>query len=92
MCLGVPGQVMSIERDPFGMPTGQVSFGGIHKQVCLAYTPEVRVGEYVIVHVGFAISRLNEAEARKVFDLLREMDELGELAVSQSGEETGGVP
>ncbi len=86
MCLGVPGQVMKIEQDPLGMTMGEVSFAGIRKQVCLAYTPEVEVGDYVVVHVGFAISRIDEEEAEQVFRFLEEMDELGELDIPQPGE------
>jgi hydrogenase expression/formation protein HypC len=62
---------------------GKVSFGGVTKRVCLAYTPEAEVGDYVVVHVGFAISRIDEAEARKVFETLRELGELAELEVPQ---------
>ena len=87
MCLGVPGKVLSIADDPFGMPMGKVSFAGITKEVCMAYTPEAEVGDYVVVHVGFAISKIDEAEAVKVFEYLKEMDELGELDVPQPGEE-----
>lgn len=83
MCLGVPGRVLSIEPDALGMNMGKVSFGGITKQVCLAYVPEVEVGEYVVVHVGFAISKIDEEEARRVFELLDEMGELAELDVPQ---------
>ena len=79
MCLGVPGKVVSIEPDAFGVKMGTVSFGGIRKQVCLAYLPEVEVDEYVIVHVGFAISKIDEKEAQEVFEILRKMDELNEL-------------
>lgn len=86
MCLGVPGQILEIREDPTGMHMARVSFGGIVKEVCLAYTPEVEVGDYVVVHVGFAISTIDEAEAHKVFDFLEEMGELGELDVSQPGE------
>ncbi len=86
MCLGVPGKVIEIRPDPTGMHMGRVSFGGIVKEVCLAYTPEAAVGDYVIVHVGFAISRIDEEEARKVFEVLREMGELAELEVPQPGE------
>lgn len=71
MCLGVPGEVVEIGAE--GM--GRVRFGGIVKDVCLSFVPEARVGDYVIVHVGFALARLDEAEARKTLDLLREMDE-----------------
>jgi len=59
--------------------TGKVDFGGIIKEVSLAYVPEVKIGEYVIVHVGFALSKLDENEASKVFQYLKEMDELSEL-------------
>jgi hydrogenase expression/formation protein HypC len=83
MCLGVPGKVVEILENPVGMTMGRVSFAGIVKEVCLAYTPEAEVGDYVVVHVGFAISVIDEAEANKVFEYLREMDELGELDVPQ---------
>jgi hydrogenase expression/formation protein HypC len=83
MCLGVPGKVLSIEPDLLGMNMGKVSFGGITKQVCLAYVPDVEIGEYVVVHVGFAISKIDEEEARRVFELLHEMGELAELEVPQ---------
>lgn len=83
MCLGVPGRVVSIEPNPLGMTMGRVSFGGIVKEVCLAYTPEVKVGDYVIVHVGFAISQVDEAEAQEVFRLLEQMGELDELQIPQ---------
>jgi hydrogenase expression/formation protein HypC len=76
MCLGVPGKVLEIEPNSLGMTMGKVSFGGIAKEVCLAYVPEAQVGDYVIVHAGFAISRLDEAEAMEVFDLLSQMEEL----------------
>jgi hydrogenase expression/formation protein HypC len=83
MCLGVPGRVTRIEENALGLTMGSVDFAGIRKEVCLAYVPEVKVGEYVIVHVGFAISRVDEAEAAKVFALLEEMGELGELDIPQ---------
>ena len=86
MCLGVPGQVLAIEEDPLGMNMAEVSFAGIKKRVCLAYTPEAEVGDYVVVHVGFAISKIDEEEAHKVFQYLKEMDELGELDVPQPGD------
>ena len=90
MCLGVPGQVISIQEDPLGMNMGEVSFAGIRKKVCLAYTPEARVGDYVVVHVGFAISRIDEEEAHQVFQYLKEMDELAELDVPQPSDEPPG--
>jgi len=83
MCLGVPGQVVEVTTDELGMNMGKVSFGGIVKEVCLAYTSDVQIGEYVIVHVGFAISKIDEEEAGKVFELLRQMGDLEELDVPQ---------
>jgi hydrogenase expression/formation protein HypC len=76
MCLGVPGKVLEIEPNALGMAMGKVSFGGIAKEVCLAYVPEAEIGDYVIVHAGFAISRLDEAEAMEVFELLNQIEEL----------------
>ena len=92
MCLGVPGQVTEIHPDALGMTMGKVSFGGVTKRVCLAYTPEAEVGDYVVVHVGFAISRIDEAEAHKVFETLRELGELAELEIPQPGEKVGEGP
>lgn len=81
MCLAVPGKILSIEDgDPSGLGrTGRVSFGGIVKEVNLAYVPNAQIGDYVVVHVGFALDIVDEAEARKVFEYLEQMDELGEL-------------
>lgn len=79
MCLAVPGKILRIEENPLGMTMGTVSFGGINKEVCLAYVPEARVGDYVIVHVGFALNTVDEREAQEVFKTLREMGELAEL-------------
>ncbi|HEU0243528.1 MAG TPA: HypC/HybG/HupF family hydrogenase formation chaperone [Candidatus Limnocylindrales bacterium] len=72
MCLGIPGKVIDI-RDEAGLPMGRVDFGGVRKDACLAYLPETRVGDYVIVHVGFAISRLDEEEALRTLEILGEM-------------------
>ncbi|MER3544026.1 MAG: HypC/HybG/HupF family hydrogenase formation chaperone [Chloroflexota bacterium] len=79
MCLGVPGKVESIEEDATGVRMGKVNFMGVKKDICLAYVPEVQVGDYVIVHVGFAISKLDENEALEVFEYLRQMSSLSEL-------------
>ena len=79
MCLAVPGKIVSISgEDPLSR-TGKIDYGGILKEASLAYVPEAKAGDYVIVHVGFAISRVDEDEAQKVFEYLREMDELAEL-------------
>jgi hydrogenase expression/formation protein HypC len=74
MCLGVPGKVLEVNDDP--LRTARVEFGGIVKDVCLAYVPEAGPGDFVVVHVGFAISRIDEAEAAKVFEYLREIGDL----------------
>jgi hydrogenase expression/formation protein HypC len=79
MCLAVPGKILSLSGNEPLERMGRVSFGGIVKEVSLAYTPEANVGDYVIVHVGFAISRLDEAEAHRVFEYLRQIDELKEI-------------
>ena len=90
MCLAVPGKITSISgADPLSR-TGKIDFGGVLKEASLAYVPEAKVGDYVIVHVGFAISRLDEEEANKVFEYLREMEELSELG--DGGDGTGGSP
>jgi len=83
MCLGVPGRVTEITDNEIGMKMGKVDFGGISKEVCLAYVPEVRVGNYVIVHVGFAISILDEKEAKQIFDYLNQIDGLTESKEEQ---------
>jgi hydrogenase expression/formation protein HypC len=80
MCLAVPGQILTVAGEDPLTRTGKVSFGGILKQVNLAYVPEADVGDYVLVHVGFAISRVDEEEAQQVFKYLEQMDELAELA------------
>ena len=79
MCLAVPGQILSIAGDDPLTRVGRVSFGGIVKEASLACVPEARVGDYVLVHVGFAISKLDEDEARRVLAYLRDTDELAEL-------------
>ena len=80
MCLAVPGKILSIAGEDPLLRAGRVSFGGIVKEVNLAYTPEAAVGDYVVVHVGFALSIVDEAEAQEIFGYLKEMDELAELA------------
>ena len=72
MCLGIPGRVTDI-RDEAGLPMGRVDFGGVRKDACLAYLPETRVGDYVIVHVGFAISKLDEEAARRTLETYAEL-------------------
>lgn len=72
MCLGIPGKVTEI-RDEAGLAMGKVDFGGVRKDACLAYLPDIALGDYVIVHVGFAISKVDEAEALKTLEILDEM-------------------
>jgi hydrogenase expression/formation protein HypC len=84
MCLAIPGKIISTAGDEPLTRLGKVDFGGILKEVSLAYVPEAKVGDYVVVHVGFAISKVDETEANKVFEYLREMDELSELEENQN--------
>jgi hydrogenase expression/formation protein HypC len=88
MCLGVPGKVVRLESSAVDMPMGVVSFGGITREVCFAYTPEAVPGDWVLVHVGFAISRLDEEHALEVFRTLKELGELSELDVPQSAKDS----
>ena len=79
MCLGIPGRITEL-RDDRGLAMGTVDFGGVRREVCLAYVADqVGVGDYVIVHVGFAITRVDEEEARRTYEALREMSQLEEL-------------
>jgi hydrogenase expression/formation protein HypC len=83
MCLGIPGRIVDIRGDR-GLPMGTVDFGGVRREVCLAYVAdEVKPGDYVVVHVGFAISRVDEDEANRTYDMLREMSLLDELSAPQ---------
>ncbi len=80
MCLAIPGRLLSIEEGASAIErTGRVSFGGIVKKVNLAYVPDALVDDFVIVHVGFALSKVDSDEAERVFEHLREMDELAEI-------------
>jgi len=73
MCLGIPGKIVSIDESDSSLKSGTVSFGGIKKQIVLVYVPEANVDDYVIVHAGFAISKIDEKEAEKVFKYLDEI-------------------
>lgn len=85
MCLAVPGKIIDIlEDEHLGLRRGRVDFNGIRKVVCLDYTPEARVGDYVLVHVGFALTIVDEKEASRVFEALRELDQLDELKESMA--------
>lgn len=78
MCLAIPGKVVET-YDEHDVRMGKVEFGGVVKRVCLEHVPEATVDDYVLVHVGFALSRIDEAEARRVFEYLEQMDQLDEL-------------
>ena len=88
MCLGIPGRVTETHRE-HDVLMGRVDFGGVFKRVCLEHVPEVQIGEYVIVHVGFALARIDEAEAKQVFAFLEGMNELSELAMGEPHEIPG---
>lgn len=77
MCLGVPGKIVEM-YEAGGLPMGKVDFGGVSRETCLAYVPDLQVGDYTVVHVGFAISRLSEEEAQATLAILREMGGLEE--------------
>lgn len=79
MCLAVPGKILDIDGDDPLLRSGRVDFAGIQKRVNLSYVPDARVGDYVLVHVGFAISVVDEAEAAQVLEYLRQMGDLAEL-------------
>ncbi len=78
MCLAVPGKVLETYREA-DLLMGKIDFSGVAKRACLEFVPQVKVGEYVIVHAGFALSAIDEAEAMRIFDYLRQMKELDEL-------------
>jgi hydrogenase expression/formation protein HypC len=78
MCLAIPGKVVD-SFDKGGMRMAKVQFGGIVREACLEYVPDTKIGEYVLVHVGFAISKVDEEEAHRTYELLKEMDQLTEL-------------
>jgi hydrogenase expression/formation protein HypC len=88
MCLAIPGQVVD-SFEQHGMRMAKVQFGGIVREACLEYVPDTKIGEYVLVHVGFAISKVDEEEAQRTYQLLEEMDQLTELlapVVTERGE------
>lgn len=92
MCLGIPGKVVEVRLQD-DVPMGRVEFGGILKDICLAYTPEVRVGDYVLVHVGFAISVIDEAEANETMDYLREIEaEIEEMHQAEDAKPQAAAP
>jgi hydrogenase expression/formation protein HypC len=92
MCLAIPGKLIEITAHPSGIKMGKANFGGIVKQVCLEYTPEAKVDDYVLVHVGFALSTIDELEAARTYNLLKEMSQLQEIDVAEIREVMSGGP
>jgi hydrogenase expression/formation protein HypC len=94
MCLAIPGKVVEIQQDAAGVRMAKANFGGIVKQVCLEYTPDVDCGDYVLVHVGFALQKVDEADARRTYQALEELNQLTELEVQSeiSPHEARGAP
>jgi hydrogenase expression/formation protein HypC len=84
MCLAIPGKLIEVSEDAHGVRMGKANFGGIIKQVCLEYTPEANKGDYVLVHVGFALGKVDEEEAARTYKLLEEMEQLAELEVPEA--------
>ena len=82
MCLAIPGKLIEL-KEVQGIKMGKADFGGIIKQICLEYTPDARPGDYVLVHVGFALATIDEAEAARTYELLKELDQLSELDVPE---------
>jgi hydrogenase expression/formation protein HypC len=87
MCLGIPGQVLE-DFEVNGLRMAKVRFGGVVREACLEYVPEAKVGDYVVVHVGFAITHLNEEEALRTYRLLEEMGQLSELETPLADDES----
>lgn len=76
MCLGVPGKIIEIYQSG-GLPMGKIDFGGVTREACLAYVPEAKIGDYTIIHVGFALNLIEEEEALETLDLLRQIADIG---------------
>lgn len=89
MCLAIPGKVVETFTQE-GMTMARVQFGGVTRDACLNYVPETRIGDYVLVHVGFAISRVDEEEARRTYQALEELGQLSELDVPAVEDTPGG--
>lgn len=83
MCLGVPGQVVALNEPIDGLVMGKVSFGGVEREVCFGFSPEATVGDYVLVHVGFAITVLDESEAQRI---LEDFETLARIVAEQDAQ------
>jgi len=91
MCLGIPGEILEIREDN-GLRVGKVRFGGITREVCLEYVPEAQSGDFVVVHVGFAISRVDAEEAARTYQVLEELGQTAELDAGSVPEDGDEVP
>ncbi len=89
MCLAIPGKLIEL-KEVQGIKMGKANFGGIVKQICLEYTPEARIDDYILVHVGFALAIIDEAEAERTYELLKQLDQLSELDVPEFETQTVG--
>jgi len=92
MCLGIPGEILEAHAGPGGLRYGTVRFGGASRDVCLEYVPEAAVGDFVIVHVGLALSRISPEDAAETFRYLEEMQDLADLEGEQQAIERAEVP
>ncbi|HVO34189.1 MAG TPA: HypC/HybG/HupF family hydrogenase formation chaperone [Gemmatimonadales bacterium] len=92
MCLGVPGEILACHPGPGGLRYGTVRFGAADREVCLAYVPEAKVGDFVIVHVGLALTVLSREDAEETFSYLEEMEQLSELGREADALEREEVP
>ncbi len=88
MCLGIPGEIVEI-RDDKGLRVGKVRFAGITRDVCLEYVPEAAAGDFVVVHVGFAISKIDPEEAARAYRVLEELGQTAELTAEAAASESG---
>ncbi|HKD67213.1 MAG TPA: HypC/HybG/HupF family hydrogenase formation chaperone [Candidatus Binataceae bacterium] len=88
MCLGIPGEILDV-RDDKGLRVGKVRFAGITREVCLQYVPEAAAGDFVVVHVGFAISKIDPEEAERAYRVLEDLGQTGELTADAAASETG---
>jgi len=92
MCLAIPGKLIETSEDSNGVKMGKANFGGIVKEVCLEYTPEAGPGDYVLVHVGFALGKVDEEEAERTYRALKEMEQLEELNIPEIPEAQEQIP
>lgn len=83
MCLAIPGKILEVRADEHGVRLARADFGGVVKRICLEYTPDAAEGDYVLVHVGFALHTIDEAEAHRTYEALREIGQLDETEAAE---------